>query len=148
LGNVQETVEVTATAPLLQSQTAMVLSLITNEQIREIPLKGRTFTSLLLLAPGAYTGWSGNLTTSPYAMRGDTNISVNGSSAQNNSYFVDGMVNRNLWLSTLIMVPTIDSIQEMRVLTSNLLRRMRAGCRCDHAGTDQIGFEQSARKPV
>jgi hypothetical protein len=119
VGNVQETVEVTATAPLLQSQTAMVSSLITNEQIREIPLKGRTFTSLLLLAPGAYTGSSGNLTTSPYAMRGDTNISVNGSSAQNNSYFIDGMVNRNLWLSTLIMVPTIDSIQEMRVLTSN-----------------------------
>ncbi|MGH9667322.1 MAG: TonB-dependent receptor domain-containing protein, partial [Bryobacteraceae bacterium] len=29
------------------------------------------------------------------------------------------MVNRNLWLSTLIMVPTIDSIQEFRVLTSN-----------------------------
>jgi outer membrane receptor protein involved in Fe transport len=29
------------------------------------------------------------------------------------------MVNRNLWLNTLIMVPTIDSIQEFRVLTSN-----------------------------
>ena len=32
---------------------------------------------------------------------------------------IDGMVNRNLWLNTLIMVPTIDSIQEMRVMTSN-----------------------------
>src|SRR5438874_2741203 len=36
-----------------------------------------------------------------------------------NSYLIDGMVNRNLWLSTLIMVPTIDSIQEFRVMTSN-----------------------------
>jgi outer membrane receptor protein involved in Fe transport len=52
-------------------------------------------------------------------MRGDVNISVNGSSAQNNSYLIDGMVNRNLWLSTLILVPTIDSIQEVRLLTSN-----------------------------
>src|SRR5690606_12863143 len=82
-------------------------------------LQTRTFTGLLLLSPGATTGSSSNLTTSPYAMRGDSNISVNGSSAQNNSYFIDGMVNRNLWLSTLIMVPTVDSIQEMRVLTSN-----------------------------
>ncbi|MBI3697833.1 MAG: TonB-dependent receptor, partial [Acidobacteria bacterium] len=49
----------------------------------------------------------------------DINISVNGSSAQNNSYLIDGMVNLNLWLSTLIMVPTIDSIQEVRMLTSN-----------------------------
>ena len=119
VGDVQQTVEVTAAPPLLQSQTAMVSSLVSNEQMIEMPLKSRTFTSLVLLGPGAYAGSSSNLTTSPYAMRGDVNISVNGSSAQNNSYFIDGMVNRNLWLSTLIMVPTVDSIQEMRVLTSN-----------------------------
>ncbi|MBL8211317.1 MAG: TonB-dependent receptor [Bryobacterales bacterium] len=119
VGDVQSTIEVTEAAPLLQSQTAMVSSLVNNEQIVEMPLKSRTFTSLVLLGPGAYAGSAGNLTTSPYAMRGDVNISVNGSSPQNNSYFVDGMVNRNLWLSTLIMVPTVDSIQEMRVLTSN-----------------------------
>lgn len=119
IGNVQETVEVTATPPLLQSQTAAVSSLVSNQQIIEMPLNGRTFTALLKLSPGAYTGSSANLTNSPYAMRGDVNISVNGSSAQNNSYLIDGMVNRNLWLSTLIMVPTIDSIQEVRMLTSN-----------------------------
>jgi len=119
VGDVRQTIEVSEAAPLLQSQTAMVSSLVTNDQMIEMPLKNRTFTSLVLLGPGAYAGSSGNLTTSPYAMRGDTNISVNGSSPQNNSYFIDGMVNRNLWLSTLIMVPTVDSIQEMRVLTSN-----------------------------
>ena len=119
LGDVQQTVDVTATAPLIQSQNAVVSSLVTNQQMVEMPLNGRTFTSLVLLGPGAYAGSSNNLRNSPYAMRGDTNISVNGSSAQNNSYLIDGMVNRNLWLSTLIMVPTIDSVQEFRVLTSN-----------------------------
>ena len=119
IGDVQQTVEVTDSTPLLQAQSAMVSTLVSNDQIIEMPLQSRTFTSLLLLSPGATKGSSGNLTTSPYAMRGDSNISVNGSSAQNNSYFIDGMVNRNLWLRTLIMVPTVDSIQEMRVLTSN-----------------------------
>lgn len=119
VGNVSETVEVKETAPLLQSQTATVSSLVSNQQIVEMPLNGRTFTALLKLSPGASTGSSNNLTTSPYAMRGDVNISVNGSSAQNNSYLIDGMVNRNLWLSTLIMVPTVDAIQEVRMLTSN-----------------------------
>jgi len=119
IGNVQESVEVTAEAPLLQAQTATVSSLVDNQRIVEMPLNGRTFTQLLRLSPGAYTGSSGNLTNSPYAMRGDVNISVNGSSAQNNTYLIDGMANRNLWLSTLIMVPTIDSIQEMRMMTSN-----------------------------
>jgi len=119
VGNVQETIEVKETAPLLQSQTAAVSSLVTNQQMVEMPLNGRTFTALLKLSPGAYTGSSGNLSTSQYAMRGDVNISVNGSSAQNNSYLIDGVVNRNLWLSTLIMVPTVDSIQEVRMMTSN-----------------------------
>ncbi|MDX2182031.1 MAG: TonB-dependent receptor [Bryobacteraceae bacterium] len=119
IGNVQESVEVTEEAPLLQAQTATVSSLVDNRRIVEMPLNGRTFTQLLRLSPGAYTGSSGNLTNSPYAMRGDVNISVNGSSAQNNTYLIDGMANRNLWLSTLIMVPTIDSIQEMRMMTSN-----------------------------
>ena len=119
VGEVTEKVDVTEEAPLLESQTATVSTLVNNQQILEMPLNGRTFTSLLRLSPGAYTGSSGNLTSSPYAMRGDTNISVNGSSAQNNSYFVDGMVNRSLWLSTLVMVPTVDSINEIRVLTSN-----------------------------
>src|SRR5262245_38520353 len=44
VGNVQETVEVTASVPLLQSQTAAVSSLIDNQQIVEMPLNGRTFT--------------------------------------------------------------------------------------------------------
>jgi hypothetical protein len=119
VGSVQETVEVRETPPLLQAQTAAVSSLVSNQQMIEMPLNGRTFTALLKLSPGAYTGSSGNLSTSQYAMRGDANISVNGSSAQNNTYLIDGMVNRNLWLSTLIMVPTVDSIQEVRMMTSN-----------------------------
>jgi hypothetical protein len=119
LGDVKQTLEVNAAAPLVQDQSATVSSLITNRQILEMPLNGRTFTSLVLLSPGAYVGSAANLTTSPYAMRGSTNISVNGSMPQNNSYLIDGIFNRNLWLSTLIMVPTVDSIQEFRVLTSN-----------------------------
>ena len=119
IGQVADTIEVVETAPLLQSQTATVSSLVTNQQMANMPLNGRTFTALMLLAPGAHAGSSGNLETSPYAMRGSTNISVNGSSAQSNGYLVDGIGNRNLWLNTLVMVPTVDSIQEIRVLTSN-----------------------------
>ncbi|MDQ6678163.1 MAG: carboxypeptidase regulatory-like domain-containing protein [Acidobacteriota bacterium] len=119
IGSIQETVQVTATAPLVQDQTAAISSLVTNKQILEMPLNGRTFTSLILLSPGAAVGSSNNLASSPYAIRGSTNISVNGSSPQNNAYLIDGVVNRNLWLNTLIMVPTVDSIQEFRVLTSN-----------------------------
>src|SRR5207253_9190181 len=69
VGSVQESVEVRETAPLVQDQTAAVSSLVTNQQILEMPLKGRTFTYLPLLSPGTYTGSSSNLTSSPYAIR-------------------------------------------------------------------------------
>ncbi len=119
VGNVKEEIVVTTSTPLLQSQSSEVSNLVSNREVVDLPLNGRTFTSLVLLTPGAYAGSSDNLKSSPYALRGSTNISVNGSSPQNNSYLVDGIFNRNLWLSTLIMVPTVDSIQEFRVLTSN-----------------------------
>jgi hypothetical protein len=45
VGNVQETVEVRATTPLLQSQTAAVSSLVSNQQMVEMPMNG-TFTAL------------------------------------------------------------------------------------------------------
>ncbi len=119
IGSVTETVEVTGAAPLLQTQDATVSNLVNNEEIINLPLNGRSFTQLVTLSPGAGTGSSGNLNSSVYAMRAPANITVNGSSAQNNTYLIDGIYNRMLWLSTLIMVPTIDSVQEFRVMTSN-----------------------------
>jgi hypothetical protein len=120
VGDVKQAVEITASAPLLETQNADVSQLIDNRRIIEMPLNGRTFTSLLLLTPGAHTGSSSNLGNGvSYSLRGSTNYSVNGANAQDNTYLIDGMVNRNLWLNTLIMVPTIDSIQEFRVMTSN-----------------------------
>jgi hypothetical protein len=51
VGSVEQTIEVTGAAPLLQTQTASVSSLVTNQQILETPLNGRSFTQLLQLMP-------------------------------------------------------------------------------------------------
>ena len=121
VGSETQSVSVTASAPLLQSQTAAVSNLVGSQQIVQLPLVSRDFTNLVVLSPGAHAGASSNLTEggSPYAMRAGANYSVNGSIPQANSYLVDGIYNRNLWLNTLVMVPIVDSIQEYRVMTSN-----------------------------
>ena len=120
VGDVKQTVEVQASAPLVEAQTAEVSELIDNRRIIDMLLNGRTFTSLLQLTPGAHAGSNTNLgNNTTYSMRGSVNYSVNGANAAENTYLIDGMVNRNLWLNTLITVPTIDSIQEFRVMTSN-----------------------------
>jgi hypothetical protein len=119
VGNVQETVQVTGEAPLLQSQTAAVSSLISNQQIIETPLNGRAFTQLMPLSTGAAPTTSNMQATVGSGQRSNVAISVNGSVANNNTYLIDGFDNRDLWINYLIMVPTLDSIQEVRILASN-----------------------------
>jgi Carboxypeptidase regulatory-like domain len=121
VGSQTETVSVSSAAPLLQSQSAEVSALVDNKQIVALPLVSRDFTDLVLLVPGAHLGSATNLAEggSAYSMRAGANYSVNGAVAAGNSYLIDGIYNRNLWLNTLIMVPIVDSIQEYRVMTSN-----------------------------
>ena len=120
VGSVAETIEVVSSAPLLQTQTASVSSLVSNQQIMEIPLNGRTFTQLLQLIPGA-AATNPTLTAfgSGYRARANNYVSINGSQTGNNSYLVDGLYNKELWLNGLIIVPVVDAIQEVRVMASN-----------------------------
>lgn len=61
IGDVTQEVQITAAQPLLEAQNADVSQLIDNRRIIEMPLNGRTFTSLLLLTPGAHSGSNANL---------------------------------------------------------------------------------------
>jgi len=121
VGSNAETVTVNEAASLIQSQSGVVSSLVDSKQMVALPLATRNFTDLVLLTPGAHTGSASNLAEggSAYSIRGGANFSVNGSIAAANSYLIDGIYDRNLWLNTLVMVPVVDSIQEYRVMTSN-----------------------------
>ena len=120
VGSAAETIEVSAQASLLQSQSGTVSSLVDSKQVVNLPLATRNFTDLVLLTPGAHQGTASNLGEggSAYSIRGGANFSVNGTTAATNSYLIDGIYNRNQWLNTLVIVPVVDSIQEYRVLTS------------------------------
>jgi hypothetical protein len=121
VGSEAQSISVVSDAAIVQSESATVSNLVTRQQIVDLPLVSRDFTDLVLLSPGAHTGSGSNLAEggSPYAMRSGANFSVNGSVPQANSYLIDGIYNRNLWLNTLIMVPVVDAIQEYRVMTSS-----------------------------
>src|SRR5438094_2402777 len=119
VGSVEQTLLVNEDAPLLQTESATVSALLNNRQILDLPLNGRSFTQLLTIQPGA-TAVAPNLATgAAYNARANTSVSVNGSQTGNNSYLVDGMYNKGLWLNNLVIVPTIDAIQEVSVLASN-----------------------------
>src|SRR5689334_2182313 len=52
LGNVEQTVEVTGAIPLLQTENASVGQVIERTAVNALPLNGRNFVQLAILAPG------------------------------------------------------------------------------------------------
>src|SRR5262249_8778735 len=88
LGNVHQTLEVTAEAPLVQTQNAAVSTLVSNQQIVETPLNGRSFVQLIPLMPGASpTSSVMSAAVGAYAgQRTNVSVAVNGSIPNNNSY--------------------------------------------------------------
>ncbi len=94
---------------------------ITGKEVAAIQLNGRNFTQLIALAPGV-----SNQTQQDEAkvgMAGSVAYSVNGGRTEYNSFQVDGSETLNVGInkdhSTLVVYPSIDAIQEIKVLTSN-----------------------------
>jgi Carboxypeptidase regulatory-like domain/TonB-dependent Receptor Plug Domain len=116
VGAVSETVTVTDEPPLIQ-ESPTGQTLINNKQIVEIPLNNRDFTKLLELVPGV----SSDLTDeTSLGLTNRTSVSINGMRRNGVNYLVDGVNNTDGGSNiTLLSTPTIDSIREFKVLTSN-----------------------------
>ncbi|MBA3693265.1 MAG: TonB-dependent receptor, partial [Acidobacteria bacterium] len=116
VGAVSETVTVTDEPPLVQ-ESPTGQTLINNKQIVEIPLNNRDFTKLLELVPGV----SSDLTDeTSLGLTNRTSVSINGMRRNGVNYLVDGVNNTDGGSNiTLLSTPTIDSIKEFKVLTSN-----------------------------
>ena len=119
----QTTVNVQAGSELTQVhlENSEVSGTITGKEVSAIQLNGRNFTQLIALAPGV-----SNQTQQDEAkvgMAGSVSYSVNGGRTEYNSFQVDGSETLNVGInkdhSTLIVYPSIDAIQEIKVLTSN-----------------------------
>ncbi len=120
IGNVTQTLEVSAEASMVQSQTAAVTNVVSNVQLLETPLNGRSFTQMLQVVPGASPGTPGMTEgIAGYVMRASTFVSLNGATAQNNSYLVDGILDVAPWIDNLVIVPPLDAVQETRLMGSN-----------------------------
>ncbi len=123
VGAVIETVSVTAEAPLVQSTTTELGTVIAERVVKDLPLNGRNFTQLLTLTPGV-TPVSTAQNRSIGCCEGNVGIPGSGFSdasfhgQQNRSklYFFDGIINTNIRGPTYIVIPNIDLIQEFMVV--------------------------------
>src|ERR1051326_5960881 len=117
VGAVTEVLNVTGEAAQVETRSSDVSSLVTSKQVTELPLNGRNYAQLVTLVPGISPAQgSGSFATNGTGLDSHVDMSVNGNQSNANLWTVDGVNNMDVGSNaTLLVFPSIDSIQEFRV---------------------------------
>jgi hypothetical protein len=122
--SVSSTVEVSANEVAVETSNPTLGQVITSEQVSELPLNGRDFVQLATLTPGTTQETNPNSfanggPSSEVATRGTFSLSVGGSRANSTDWLFDGVDNNELTSGGIGILPSIDAIQEFKVLSYN-----------------------------
>ncbi len=121
IGESSEIAEVTAPAPLLQTDTSTLSSTVTERSVQDLPLNTRNLTNLVQLVPGANEASSINGLSSgqrPDDRRQTSSFSVNGRDDILNNQLIDGTDNNERIIGTVGVKPSIDAVEEVTVQTN------------------------------
>ena len=119
VGQVTDTVEVAAAAPILETDTSYLGEVVDSQRIVDLPLNGRFFTRLAVLTAGT--------APSPAGARDENTggFSANGVRPYQNNYILDGVDNNSLSedlssQASFVVGPPPDAIQEFKVQTNSM----------------------------
>jgi hypothetical protein len=117
VGQVSEKIEVTGAAPLLETESPTLSTVITNQKILDLPTVGRNPLQFALLVPGVRTAGSyGDLPVSAF---GGGRASIAGGAAGVNNYMVDGIASENFTSGSLQTPLSVDATEEFRLIVRN-----------------------------
>ncbi len=120
VGELTQTVEVAEQTVALQTDSSTVGGLVTSQAVQDLPVNGRNFIRLVQLAPGATESVQSSLGsgTRPDDRRQSSAVSANGQNDSANNFLLDGMDNNERAIATIIVKPSIDGQQEVKVDTN------------------------------
>src|SRR5712692_7487862 len=117
MGGASETVTVEANAVRVQTDSGEVSNVITDQQLSQIAVNGRSIYQLAALTPGASSEITGYVNT---PVGGDANVEFNGMRQNHNIYLLDGGEDDDRGgAGGMSIAPSTDAIAEFRALTSN-----------------------------
>src|SRR5262245_42191534 len=125
VGSLSETVQVESSAAVLQTDSAEVRHDREASRLKNLPLPaGRNYQTLLSTVPGFSPPTnSHSVPTNPSRA---LFFNVNGGDPYQNSTRIDGASTLNVWLPDIVaIVPTLESIETVNVLTNSNGRRDR-----------------------
>jgi len=119
-GNTSNTVDVEASAALLETESTTLSNVRTETAVENLPLDGRNFANLMGLTDGAtpaQTQITGQMALSE--VRGATGYSVNGLRMEENHILLDGVSDsENHNGLGIVLFPPLDAVEEFREETS------------------------------
>jgi hypothetical protein len=120
VGSIGESVQVTAEAPLVNTENASVGQVIDNKSISQLPLNGRNAFALVELSPDVHS--NAGPVQSGFADRGTSlaDWSINGGPNAANNLLVDGMVAQNSYYPDLNANLAVDAVQEFKVQSGSM----------------------------
>ena len=124
IGNISETVEVSSAAPILETETTQLSTVIDSNTTENLPLGSRNYAQLTLLAPGAVTpapnGFTNGITTGLGPGGNDASRPyINGNHEQANNFLLDGLDNNQVSDNLMGYTPNADAIAEFSMITQN-----------------------------
>jgi hypothetical protein len=141
VGQAVQHVQVSAAALQVEASTSSIGTVIENRKIVDLPLNGRNFLQLALLTPATTPPAPGNLIDAYYPTRSSLG-SINGGRISSNYYLLDGLDITNPELDTPAINPSIDFLQEFKIMTNSfnaeLGRNQAVVNAISRSGTNQL----------
>jgi len=123
VGKVSETVEVTAGAPILQTEDAQVGTVMDSNSVTNLALESRNYIQLTLLSPGVVTTdpstFNYGSQTAEGANNGGGRPYINGNREEDNNFLLDGVDNNQASDNLTGYTPSPDAIGEFNLITQN-----------------------------
>jgi len=121
VGSNSETVTVTGGAELINTTTAEIGQVISQDEITELPIDGRDPSALVALAPGTTNELysEASTPTNSNSFSTESGASVGGQRQGSAWYLLDGVANMDTFSLLAAPFPNTDATQEYRVITNN-----------------------------
>ena len=118
VGSTSEQVTVAASEIQVQTDNAGLGEVVTGEQVRELPLNGRSFVQLTQLQPGVSA--ANSYDSKNKGLLSGVDFAVNGNSYTSNLFLIDGANNNDTGSNrTILLYPSIEAISEFKMLRNS-----------------------------
>ncbi len=109
------TIEIEASAPVVESSSVSVGDVINQRTVQEIPLNGRHFVDLAMLIPGTVTPPATGFLTAPLRGQGSFSFNSGGAREDQVNFMINGIQMNDMSQNQITFQPTVNTVEEFSV---------------------------------